>query len=312
MKMYADMLADPCNATLVPGLHSSDEGILARLKTIINVSSGNENGYLMWCPAYCGSRASDKIQFVVFTNSASNVGPLNTVAEPAFNGSNYSDTQGASDTVGAETFVQSATVSDFRLVSSCINLKYTGAMSASKGVIGYLENVPADTVLVGNAGNPATIDQIFNLTSHTARLGVNDHEIKYRPNATISGTFKSDRDSVYTKGVNGVSQTAFTSESLRFSPTFYGFAWKGVISSDMLFDVYQNIEWRPEAASGYVATVPKQLNAPGYLDMVKKYLDDNYPGWTTKAMNGAAYGAGRLASIALSGSFAPPSIRWRG
>ena len=311
MQQYAAMLADPCNATLVPGLHSSNEGILARLKTIESPNSAYEYGFALWCPVYCGSYGSKKVQWIGFTSTAGNIGPLNTVADPAFATTTPTDTQGFSQSEGAESFVQSATVSDFRLISSCMTLKYTGSMSASKGVVGYLENVPADTLLVGNAGAPATVDQLFNLASQTKRLGVHEHELKYRTNSHISSVFKSDQDAVYTLGTAGASVTALTSEALRFSPTFYGYVWKGVVTSDLLFENVQNIEWRPEVNSGYSSTVPTQLQPPGYLDMVKKYLDDKYPGWTTQVIHGAAYGAGKLASAALTGSYAPPSLQWR-
>jgi hypothetical protein len=300
--MYANMLRDPCGCDLINGLHSTDEGILAKLKTA-ETSGGvtDEFGYILWCPHYCGAVGDKKIQCVGFATTSAANGPLNTVAEPAFSVGWWSP-RGLTLTAGANSFVNSSTVSDFRLVSACIKATYTGTMSNSKGQIAYIENLPADTLLLGNGGAPATIDQLFNLSSHTTRCGVDDHEIRYRPNPTVTSTFKSDRDGVYTLGTAGASATVLTSEALRFSPTFFGFAWRGVISSDLFLECFQNIEWRPEAGSGYVNSVPRQLKPAGYLEQILKYLDDTAPGWTVASMNMAGYAAKQVSKMALTGA----------
>ena len=306
LRAHASMLADPCKCDLQPGLLSTDEGILAKLKTTLTPGTAYTSGYVIWCPHYAGDKANNKVQCVGYVTNLSNTGATNTVPLPAFAGT-WGDNNGTAINVGATSFVQSSTVSDFRLISSCMRVGYTGQMTASAGQIAYIENLSADTALLGNGGSPCSVDQLFNLSSHVERLGVDMHENKYRPNSTIVSTFKSDRDAVYSVG-DGASVTSATSESLRFSPTFFGFAWKGAASDSLFFEFYQNIEWRPEVGSGYVSSVPRQLKPAGYLDTVLKYLDDNYPGWTTSAIKGSSFIAGKVARMAFAGSYGPRSI----
>lgn len=301
MKPYARMLADPCGAELIQGLHSTDEGILAKLKTYESPSGNNQFGYLLWCPHYAGTYGDNKAQTVAFTSTSAN-GPTNVTANPAFASTDWTSVRGLTRGAAAVSFVSSTTVSDFRLVSACMRLGYTGTMSDSKGQLAYLENISSDALLLGNSGSPATIDDLFRMASHVERLGVDTHELKYRPNPTVTSTFKSDKDAVYTLGTPAASITNMSSEALRFSPTMFGFAWRGVISSDIYFELFQNIEWRPDAGSGYVTSIPQQVRPAGYLSAVLKYLDDNYPGWTHSAVRGAGYTAGRIAQMALSGS----------
>jgi hypothetical protein len=300
MKPYAQMLADPCSSVLVPGLHTTDEGILGRLKTSFSTSYNLTNGYVLWAPHYVGEANGPdaRVNLIFFTTSTPNIGPLNTTVDPYGSGPNGNSPEAIALSVGASAFVMSTTVSDFRLLSACMRVMYTGSMQSSAGVIALLENVPADTLLLGDAGNPASVTQLFSMSSKTKRIGVDVNEVIYRPNSSISGTFKSDRDSVFHVGNSAV--TALTSESLRFSPTMFGFAWQGLDSSQLLFEFIQNIEWRPESSSGYVQTIPRQLSQPGLVPKVLKYLDDNFPGWTTSLKHATSYGA-RAAISAFTG-----------
>jgi hypothetical protein len=304
------VLADPCNAVLTEGFASTAEGLLGRLKTTYSPETANSFGYMLWCPHYVGTQVVGSVgsaNCIAFTANSSSSAPTNAVPPAAFGGgADIAATNGFSPLVGATNFVKSSTVSDFRLVSACMKATYTGAMQDSQGMLAYIENVPADTLLLGNAGSPASIDSILNLATKVGRFGVDSHEVIFRPDQTIADTFKSDSHAVY--HLVGGSQTTMTAEAQRFSPTMCGFVWIGVPTSDITFQFIQNIEWRPDAGSGYALTTPRQLRPPGYGSMVLKWLDDHYPGWTTSAKMAASAGA-RAAIRAFTGVASPTQYR---
>jgi hypothetical protein len=282
IKAYAHMIAHPCEAKLKSGMYGSSEGLLSSLKTTYSVGATWTNGYIFWCPQYVANDAISKSNCFITVQQFSYDTPVNTDANPFGRGGGGNVTSGTRLYVGATEFVLSSSVSDFRLVSSCMKVTYTGEMQAAKGQIAYIENIPIDTIMTGNAGNIVNVDQLFNAASEVERMGVTTHEIVYRPQPTLSSTFKTDGDSLLTAAAG--AKTILTSESQRFSPAVYGFAWKGVPSSDLSFQFYQNVEWRPEVGSGFKASIPQQISPPGTYERVLQYLDSNYPGWTRTAM----------------------------
>jgi len=58
---YTMMVADPCNATLVPGLFGTSEGLMGRFRTNFQLATDATLtcGYLLWCPDYCNEGARD-------------------------------------------------------------------------------------------------------------------------------------------------------------------------------------------------------------------------------------------------------------
>lgn len=294
---YAHMLSDPCNATLVPGFNGTDEGVLSRLKTSYSTGATNTNGYLLWCPVYVGG--STNVNCVLFVTSGASTPAVNTAAAPfGLSGG----TSGVALNVGATEFVTSSTVSDFRLVSACIRATYTGALQDSQGILASIENLPVDTLLLGQAtlDAAASVDNLFSLSSNVKRFGPDTHEIRYRN--TGSESFKLDSFGVMSLGEAGVSRTTLTPEAQRFAPTMFGFAWKGLDTSKISFDFIQNIEWRPETRSGFVSVVPRQITPSGHAKTVMAWLDKNYPDWTTVAHKTATSGLLRMASSMFSGA----------
>jgi len=293
--LYASMLADPCNATLVPGFNGTDEGILSRLKTTLSSSSTNTNGYVLWCPVYVGGNT--KLACVFHATTTPSTTTVNTVAAPLGTGG----TSGLALDVGATSFVTSSTVSDFRLVSACIRATYTGALQDSAGLLACIENLPVDTFLLGQASldAAASVDDLFALSAKVKRFGPDSHEIRYRN--TGAESFKLDSFGAMVIGAPGVARSTLSAESQRFAPTMFGFAWKGVPASQISFDFIQNIEWRPETRAGFVSVVPRQLNPPGYAHRVMAWLDKHHPGWTTAARKTASSAVLRLATSVFSG-----------
>jgi hypothetical protein len=174
-------------------------------------------------------------------------------------------------------------------------------MDASSGQLAVIDNLPAEALMDSGSGAVTTVNQLFNQAATVVRLGIDPHEVKYRPTDT-SNLFKTEREAPLFAGVPAASATTVSTEALRFGSRFIGFAWKNVGStSDLMFEWYQNIEWRPNNTSGFVAQVPRQLSTPGYFETVLKYLDDNHPGWQIAAKQVGMSTAQYLVKAAMTG-----------
>lgn len=299
----ASMLLDPCGSTLRPGLHSTSEGILSRFKTSITINPTaveGENGFIIWSPHYVSEVATAHECCIQWEDAVAAQLPLNTVGTPY--GTGGANTTNAIN-VGASSFVSSATCADFRLVSSCMKISYTGPVNSCAGLITPITNIPADAVLHGNGGNPMSIDDFFAMSSQVKRVSLDTMELRHRPDAALSDAFKGSHDALWTKGVPATNVTVMSSEAKRFDPTVYGFAWKGVPAGTLEVSFIQNIEWRPDAGLGIVATIPKQLHAPGYAETIMRHLDKMFPNWQTEGANLAKSQANNLISSVFSGTF---------
>lgn len=280
LNRYAAMLAEPCTAELVSGLNSTDEGLLARLKTTYSTSATSENGFVLWDPTYVGGTEVGNCFFQ--STLASSTALTNSVANP-YIGSNIE--------VGATSFVKSSTVSDFRIVSACIRVTYTGALLDSKGLVAKVSAMPVDTFFDGQASldNVSSVDDIIALSGGVIRMGTVTHEVRFHPQSSTTGLFKRAESGAYKLGTASVSRSTPSNDANRFGASFIGFAWKGVPSSQLSFEFIQNIEWRPETKAGFVAVLPRQIKPQGYIHTVTKYLDDKYPGWATAAASYAGH-----------------------
>lgn len=286
------MLLDPCNATLTPGIHTTSEGVLTRFKTItIPAAALQTAGYVVWFPDYASS-AFGNSAFLFETDNEANVPQNGTTGD--YYGTGFANLTADSLSVGAAGFVGSETCMDFRQVSSCIRLTYTGSLLDSKGIVSVVENLSADQLLYGDFGAvPATCQNILESATKTMRVGTTTHEVRSRPNPALSGHFKSDADSVITRG-NATTATMVSNETKRFAPTGIGFCWSGVLGTDLRIEFIQNIEWRPRVSSGMAVAVPRQINDEGFISRVLLTLDKNFPGWTTSTVK-TAINIGRMA-----------------
>lgn len=296
LKAHAQMLANPCGATLIPGMFSSDEGMLTRLKSAQNGTGAGTSGYFLWFPRYVGDAVNGSANCIFFSNTDSSVAPLNTSAFP-YADNDGSATNGTMFDTGASAFVQSDTVSDFRTVSACMKTTYTGAMTDSKGMVATITNVSVDALLRGNSDAPLSVDQLFAMSADVHRLGVDTQEVRYRPDPQLND-FTNDRTSAYDVGSGAT--TAMSHDSARFFPTCIGFAWIGVDTSSLNFQFVQNIEWRPDALVGINTVVPRMLSDPGHTGRVLRWLDNNIPSWQSAGKRLLGYGL-RTAVTALTG-----------
>lgn len=292
---YAKMVADPCDATLVPGLFSTDEGWMAGRKTRFGSGTGNAYGYVLWCPKYVSNTGLSKSAAIFFTSVASSTQPLNTTANPFGSAAGTGDPEGYTIDCGASAFVTSAVVADYRTVGACMRVTYTGAMQSAAGLVGYLENIPTHSLI----DDLPSVDDMMAYAHDVQRLGVDTFEVVWRPDQ-MDDIFKVESDAPITIGSGALSVTS--SESKRFNPMWSGFVFHSVTAmSDLSIEFYQNVEWRPNIDQGYVPRHPSTINEPGYFQRVVQYLDENYPDWTRKIISSAVGGASQVARMALTG-----------
>lgn len=318
------MIADPCGATLLPGIHTTSEGILSRHRTINQPTGTETSGYVLWCPYYVsntlpsvGPRQSACVYFQTNTPA---IGPTNTVATPAFTVA--PTTSGTTLFPGASTFVTGSTCADFRLVSACMRLTYTGPMTASAGTLAFIENLAPEAIFnTGVAGQVISVDQLIQNCQKYNRLGIETEEIIYRQDSQLSSEFHGDTISPLDLGDATIRATNQSEEAQRAQPTFFGFAWKGQAANQLSFEFIQNIEWRPAAQSGIVAPVPTVVAPPNQVTLAQKALDVHRPGWSTSA-KGFVRGMNHaldIAQMAFTGveraskmvsRYGPPAARW--
>jgi hypothetical protein len=278
--VYASMISNPCDAILTPGVFSTDEGILTQHKTVFSGGSATTSGFILWDPAHA-TRYSDDGHFncIAFATTTPSTRPVNSPATPFGTGSAMGDVEGQALNAGASNFCAAGSASSWRCVGACVRMTYVGAMTDAAGRVGYLENVPADTVLKANGADPVSINELFGMCSKTSRLDLDTMEVTYRPYEGATN-FKDREDSAFYS--NGSADTIVASDGRRFGSRMMGFVWDSVSDTDELFfEFIQNIEWKPQSEQGLVITVPKQISAPGNYQRVLQYLDNTMPGWST-------------------------------
>lgn len=293
---YARMISDPCSSDLVPGFWSTDEGVLSRIKTITSTSSAHTYGYFIWDPSYA-SEGSTHMNAFFFTSAAPGTAPVNTSADPLGAGPSAFSPEGLSWAVGAGNFNNSTTVADLRCVGACMRVTYFGRMDASAGRIGYLENLSVESFF-NSTGNVASVNDLFALSSKVERLGVDTCEVVWRP-TSYGRFFKNETAGFATVGTG--APTVHSSEGKRFGSGLMGFVFSGVTMNELNFEFYQNIEWRPNLDSGFVMSVPRQINEPSYYEKILRMLDENYPGWSTTMQGMGAKVVSNVVQMALTG-----------
>lgn len=271
----------------MPGIHTTSEGILSRHRTIFQPSGTESSGYVLWSPYYI-SNALPSIGFpqsacIYFQSNTPNIGPTNTQALPAYT-NNGGGVTGSTLFPGASVFVSGPTVADFRLVSACMRMTYTGTMTNSSGTIAFIENLAPEAIF--NAGVPnqtISVDLLIQNCQKYNRLGIETEEVIFRQDPKLSSEFHGDSISPIDLGAVTTRISNQSEEAQRAQPTFFGFAWKGQAANQLAFEFIQNIEWRPAAQSGIVAPVPTVVSMPNQVQIAQRTLDVRKPGWSTSA-----------------------------
>lgn len=186
---YMKLLDDPCHGPLVraPGFTDSVNVIERQRVTLTNNSA---NGYIIWFPSYQGAGYSGSgtgtyypQNCFVYSAALTSDVPTNTVAAPL----------GAGGTGGtwvqdpSWTSTNGAIFSRSRTISACLQLEYLGALSAIKGQICMIGNMPLSVLNTATAGSTVgtltfpSVDQVFAYAAVRERLDLAGHEVKYRP-----------------------------------------------------------------------------------------------------------------------------------
>lgn len=274
---YADMVADPCNATLVPGLYGSDAGMLARLKRSIRFDytsfgfTGATAGYFVWCPDYTNAISNESANVFFYGTTDSAIAPVNTTVNPF-------GITGSAKSIGdpAGAFLSSDLVSDCRPIGACMTMQFIGALRDSSGEVAFIHNMPTQDLLTGGAGgSPITVDDIFAYTTEKQRLGLEKLENIFKPTDENSVHFRDELDILYSVAAGAV--TTVTPNSENFSSTLIGFAWRGAqAEAPLTFDFIKNVEWRAETSAG-LGQNPNTSTGPSALPLVRRTIEKAHP-----------------------------------
>lgn len=304
---YTAMLNDPCQANLVPGFYGSAEGYLARFHSVVtphDIASG-VGGAILWIPDYhcIGPVGATETRYnmlsVAVTDNSANFN-IDGYGTPA-------TVQSRAVVDPAYSFASGTTCGDARTISACMRLTYLGTMSNARGMVGVID-VPFSVLEDRIRGGTLSVNSLFTVSQLVQRLPLDPLEQKWTPSQG-SDTFKGPGD---TAGLRAdfcvaVSGGVFSlgDSVANFNPRIIGFVWKGTgtgvtLGSELQFDCYKNIEWRPEAASGLTVPTPTRTHVIPPAQIALSALDSNLPGWRSKAMKAAESGASKIAKKALA------------
>jgi hypothetical protein len=313
---YTMMIADPCNATLVPGLFGASEGLLARLKENIQATDDPDLscGYLLWCPEYSNvheAQSGETSSGNLFMWQSADPGkrPTNFSGAPYGSATSLSNQMITAYTVPdpAANLLKSDIVADARCVGACLQLTYYGRMAESSGEIAFISNLPvsqlfeSEKVTVG-----ASVNQLMQYTNTHARLGTDTVETVFRPSEDTSSTFRSEDDACLIipdakQPMPGVEVTTLGVGPAVSEPRVFGFVWRNVAGHQSLsFDITKSIEWRAEVSSG-LTQVPLRSVAPSQVARVNRVIDSHpHPRINWHRVVDSA--SSQLSKIALTGT----------
>lgn len=313
------MIADPCNADLVPGLYGSSEGFLARVKSTIFNDSEGSSGYLLWAPRLHNKQTAingggNTFLFNVFfytTNDSSTPPPLASYgAVTTFAQSLASNEAGRGEDPAAQLIgPDNAIVMDARTLSACMRLTYAGRMDESAGQVAFVQNLPLEAVL-GDANqgeSPITVDDLFRLSTAVQRLGVDTLENVHRSHEVNGPVFRDSRDGALEAADGWAAQAPIIAETSRVSaPAVFGFAWKSLTvgagnGAKLSFNLIKNVEWRASPTSGFTSVTPRTINTTNKVAEVHKKLDLVNPSWSRRVIDSAGSLAGEVVKMAATG-----------
>lgn len=326
---FTAMVADPCGATLVPGLYGTSEGFLAKTRSNITDTSLSSCGYLIWIPSYSNYGPLPGDASVVaglrgnlfsWNNTLSSTNPTNGSPGVA-NWTSYGrDAHGGFTSASthpdpASVLLSGDMVEDARCLSACMKMTYTGRMDASAGQVCFVENLPISDLLGseeahGDQGRrPMSVDDIFNLSNSVTRLGVDTVEAVHRAQPVHSKIFQNPNDSPY---VLGHDDATFWTPSYvdinadAFGHHAFGIAWRSLDATtpaNLSFELTKNIEWRPSSGSGFAHVPPVTLSSTDRMSEIQKRLDRDNPSWNKRIISSAGSMASSIMKTAFTGVY---------
>jgi len=303
---YLSLVADPCNAELHPGLYGSTQGLLARLKASTNNSAGTSgaNGFVLWAPDFSNSGTqSGGGNILCFCSDNSSDVPTNTATIPFASGNDWSAGGGGFSIMDpAHALLSGDTARDARTMSACMKMTYFGRLTNSAGQVAFIDNSSIANLLRGAGGDTVpSVDEWFRSSNDVRRIGLDTFENVWRP-TTGSDIFRGGEDQCVNIGVIGGYNTTEAEVSRVVPPTLFGFAWRGVYSTDtnLAFEFIKNIEWRPEVASG-LSTLGIHSSGPSHASTTLAILDHHNPSWTHRIVQSVEGGASAIVRAAWTG-----------
>jgi hypothetical protein len=299
------MIADPCNAPLEPGIHGSDQGLLARTISYSANTSGAAQGYCIWFPSFTNNPdAADEGAGSILTNIFTFCPAAPSTAPAPLNFGFAADWSGGNNTAAslpdpAYGLVGNNMCADARTISACMSMTYTGKMQDSSGSFAFVNNIPF-TTLYGNGTAdrtpanpsyiaPATIDDLFVYAGHASRLGTDTLE-NIHVNVRDDPKFYSSDEGfemvsadypVQTSGVHTQDHTGF------------GFVWRGLSlgtgnpNANLTFGFTKNLEWRATPILG-MANVPPKMEGPSKIPLVTRALQAVDPLFNNRLKDGSS------------------------
>jgi len=178
-------------------------------------------------------------------------------------------------------------------------------MSDMSGEVCFLEGLTLAS-LIGKGSPtaptlPLSINQLFNYSSDSQRMGGQTLECRYRPQGSTA-TFRPSTDGALHAGEPTTIVPAYASESaVTEQPIFFGLAWRGldvIVGHPLVIDLIKNVEFRLTPLVNMAHSPPEQLTSAPVLDRALKVLDTSAPAWQTAHAQALAP---TLAQIALGG-----------
>jgi hypothetical protein len=254
---------------LIPGLYGDSSGLLAKFHdNYTNETLTTTCGYILWCPEYTPSTSAPQKNIVVCNSTTSSVGPT---AVGAFVGNGFFDGNlGTYLADPASGFNAGTVCGDMQLLSSCIRMRYIGPLLNVQGEIVAIQGLPGDQLAPPGLTIPS-VDDLFKYGYDVKRLGSETEEV-----VSINDHTPAYHDSAIGALLTQVgSNPALPDQVKAVTPSFYGFAWRGLPTGTnkfLTFDLTKNVSWRPSADSG-LNQVPRTITGANDYDKYIKYLE---------------------------------------
>ncbi len=283
LEKYAHMVADPCSAELINGLYGDDQGIPTRFQSFYTppTSATATCGFVLWYPSYtnqgnaAAATASGNLFF--FHTASPSTGIVNTGGDPL-------GTAAASSSRilpdPAYAFVSGAACDASRLLGACLKVTYTGPLQAASGQICALQNIPLNNLFVDGVTPASTVDDLFVLSSHSQRFGVETAEIAYNMIDPALERYRTSEDLLITRVA--ATPTVQDDSAKTFVPTGFGFAFRGLTAGDtdkLQIEFHKNIDWKPAYGQGIPITPATTVADTSRLEAVLKWLNSRSREW---------------------------------
>lgn len=297
LSKIAKLIYDPCYSELVPGMYGTYGGYLSRCKSSFNFSGSNANGYIAWIPSYHGrdwnAGPTAPLNCFAFANASATTQPANNATFPLGADATNSSLAIA---VGAAGWLQSSTVRDFRTLSACMRVIYTGTTSNCQGRCGLISNFPASQLAA-----PPSVAQMMAYAEQARRIDLEYMELKFRPGEETS-KFRAIDSACFEEQKTG-DPTLYTTVAEVDEPMAMVFVFRGIAADQLTFEFIQNIEWRPATGnSGFVENQFTQTSAEPLYRKALQFLDKTMPGWSESLQQVAGNVANNAINYVLGGA----------